>query len=80
MKASIMVTIQRLNCCLVNRLLLLQFCKPIENAIFPHPKMAKQVKSNMNTMLIRLSDAKGIAHTEFLPPCQTVNQEFYLLV
>ena len=48
--------------------------------ISPRPKKARQVRSNVKTMLIVFFDVRGIAHREFVPPGQTVNQEFYLEV
>jgi histone-lysine N-methyltransferase SETMAR len=41
----------------------------------PRPKKARQVRSNVKTMLIVFFDVRGI-----VPPGQTVNQEFYLEV
>lgn len=46
----------------------------------PRPKKCRQVKSNIKTMLICFFDAKGVVHSEFVPPGQTVNQTFYLEV
>jgi len=43
-------------------------------------KKAKQVKSNVKTMLICFFDIKGLIHFEFVPQGQTVNQQFYLEV
>jgi len=43
-------------------------------------KKSHQVKSNIKTMLICFFDAKGIVHSEIVPPSQTVNQIFYLEV
>ena len=43
-------------------------------------KKARQVKSNVETMLICLFDIKGLVHFEFVPQGQTVNQQFYLEV
>jgi len=37
------------------------------------PKKARQVRSNVKTMLIVFFDVRGIVHREFVPPVQTVN-------
>ena len=44
----------------------------------PRPKKTIQVRSNVKRMLIVFFDVRGIAHREFIPPVQTVNQEGYL--
>jgi len=44
----------------------------------PKPKTAQQVRSNVKIMLISFFDANGIVHKKFVPPGQTVNQQFYL--
>jgi len=43
-------------------------------------KKARQVKSNVKTMLICFFDIKVLVHFEFVPQGQTVNQQFYLEV
>jgi len=46
----------------------------------PKPKKAWEVQSDVKIMLISFFDANGIVHKEFVPPGQTVNQQFYLKV
>jgi len=46
----------------------------------PGLKKARQVKSNMKTMLIAFFDTDGLVHHEFVPTGQTVNKEFYKVV
>jgi len=46
----------------------------------PRPKKARQMRSNVKMMLIVFFNVRGIVHWEFVPPGQTVNQEFYLEV
>jgi len=41
------------------------------------PKKARQVKSNVKTMLIAFFDNEGIVHHEYVSRGQTVNKEFY---
>lgn len=43
----------------------------------PRPKKARQVRSNIKSMLIIFFDIRGIVHKEFVPPGQTVNGKFY---
>jgi len=43
----------------------------------PRPKKARQVKSNVNSMIITFSDVKRIVHKEFVPTDQNVNFGFY---
>ena len=44
----------------------------------PWPKKARQVHSNVKSMLIFFFDIQGIVHKEFVPPGQTVNGKFKL--
>lgn len=46
----------------------------------PRPKKARQVRSVIKTMLICFFDVQGIVHSEFVPPGQTVNQDYYIEV
>jgi len=43
-------------------------------------KKARQVKSNVKTMLIAFFDTDGLVHHEYIPRGQTVNKEFYKTV
>ena len=51
-----------------------------KSASSPRPKKARQVKSNVKTMLICFFNIKGLIHFVFVPQGQTVNQQFYLEV
>jgi len=44
------------------------------------PKKARQVRSNIKSMLICFFDQKGTVHKEFVPPGQRVNAAFYVEV
>ena len=46
----------------------------------PKPKKARQVPSNVKIIFNSFLDANGIVHREFVPPGQTVSQQFYLQV
>jgi len=43
----------------------------------PRSKKARQVRSNVKSMLIVFLNIQGIVHKEFIPPGQTVNGKFY---
>jgi len=44
----------------------------------PQPKKARQVRSNIKSMLIIFFDIRRFVHKEFVPPGQTVNGNFLL--
>jgi len=46
----------------------------------PRLKKARQVRSDIKSMLICFFDQNGIVHKEFVPPFQTVNAAFYVEV
>jgi histone-lysine N-methyltransferase SETMAR len=46
----------------------------------PRTKKARQVQSNVKTMLITFFDAEGMVHHEFLPQCQTMNQTAHITI
>jgi len=48
-----------------------------KTASSPRPKKARQMKSNVKTMLIAFFDIDGLVHHECVPRDQTVNKEFY---
>ena len=50
------------------------------NIASSQPKKARQVKSNVKTMLIAFFDIDGFVHHEYVPRGQTVNKEFYKTV
>jgi hypothetical protein len=43
----------------------------------PRPKKARQVRSNVKTMLMVLFDIQGLVLCEFVPAGQTVNQHYH---
>ena len=43
----------------------------------PRPKKARMSKSKIKSMLICFFDSQGFVHKEFVPPGQSVNQNFY---
>ena len=46
----------------------------------PRSQEAQQVRSIVKTLLVSFFNVDGIVHREFVPPGQTVNQQFYLNV
>jgi hypothetical protein len=46
----------------------------------PRPKKAKQVRSNVNSMLIAFFESEVLLHHEFLSQRKTVNQTVYITV
>jgi len=50
------------------------------NIASSQPKKARQVKSNVKTMLIAFFNIDGLVRHEFVPRGQTVNKEFYKTV
>jgi len=46
-------------------------------ALSPQPRKARQVKSNVKTMLIVFFDIDRLVHHEYVPRGQMVNKEFY---
>jgi len=51
-----------------------------KTASSPRPNKARQVKSNVRTMLIAFFDIDGLVHHEYVPRGQTVNKELYKTV
>ena len=51
-----------------------------KTASSPQPKKARQVKSNVKTMLIAFFDIDGLVHHEYVPRGQTVKKVFYKTV
>jgi hypothetical protein len=46
----------------------------------PRLKKARQIQSNLKTMLIAFFDTEGLMHHEFLPQSHTMNQTVYITV
>lgn len=46
----------------------------------PKPKKPRQSRSKIKVLLTVFFDCRGVVHSEFLPPGQTVNKEYYLSV
>jgi hypothetical protein len=46
----------------------------------PPQKIAHMSKSKNKTMLIVFFDSKGILLQEYVPPCQAVNQHYYITI
>lgn len=46
----------------------------------PKPKKSRQSRSKIKVMLTVFFDYHGVVHSEFLPPGQAVNNEYYLVV
>jgi hypothetical protein len=44
---------------------------------FTRPKKARQVRSNVKTMLMVFFDIQGLVHCEFVPVGQKVNKHYY---
>jgi len=51
-----------------------------KTASSPRPKKARQMKSNVKTMLIAFLDIEGLVHHEYVPRGQTVHKKFYKTV
>ena len=51
-----------------------------KTASSPQPKKARQVKSNVKTMLVAFFDIDGLVQHEYVPRGRTVNKEFYRTV
>jgi len=51
-----------------------------KTASSPRPKKARQLKSNVKTVLMAFFYIDGLVHHEYFPRGQTVNKEFYKTV
>lgn len=49
-------------------------CKRGEMSIDDQSRAGRLVKSNIKIWLICFFDVRGVVHSEFVPPCQTVDQ------